>query len=196
MKCLGLDQSKGSTGWACWQTGWERPVFGHVCLGTAYTGRGRVFTKLRSTMIDLWSTVTEYDWVFFEAPIAHRKTQNTSDENRRIALGLSGCIEGVAYELGCPENRVFEYEDRSWRPDFIGRIENSEIKAAAKRAQRSARDPLKAAAKERCKQLGMLVKNDDEADAIGMLTYGILSQGITPPWLADEVLRPILGGSK
>jgi hypothetical protein len=35
--------------------------------------------------------------------------------------------------------------------------------------------------------------NDDEADAIAILTYALGLSGITPPWLADEVLRPVLG---
>lgn len=190
MKCLALDQSKSSTGWACWQPGWDKPVVGHVCLGTSYTPRGQVFTKIRSTMIDLWSTVSAYDWVFHEAPIAHRKTQNTSDENRRLALGLVAAIEGVAHELRC---KTREYEDRSWRPPFIGQTFNAEIKRAAKAAQRSARDPLKAATKERCRQLGITVTVDDEGDAVGILTYGILSHGVTPPWLSNEVLRPAIG---
>ena len=69
------------------------------------------------------------------------------------------------------------------------------IKRAATRAQKSARDPLKAATMERCRQLGMKPRNDDEADAIGILTYGLLLNGVTPPWIANEVLRPALGGA-
>lgn len=196
MKSLGIDQSKSSTGWACWQPGWERPVVGHVCLGTAYTCRGQVFTKLRSTMIELWSTVTEYDWVFHEEAIAHRKQQNTSEENRKLALGLTAYIEGLSYELRCSSSKVIGYEERSWRPDFIGRVHNDDIKRAARAAQRSARDPLKAATVERCRQLGIRVANNDEADAVGILTYGILSHGVTPPWIANETLRPMLAGAR
>lgn len=196
MKCLALDQSKSSTGWACWQTGWEKPVFGHICLGSSYTWNGGVYTKLRSTIFDLWATVTAYEFVFHEAAIAHNLVQGTSTANKVLALGLVAAIEGAADELGLRKQHVFAYESRSWRPDFIGRDVNHDIKAAAKRAEKTARDPLKAAVKERCRQLGIAVTNDDEGDAVGILTYGILGRGLTPPWLEGEVLRPILGGSK
>ena len=47
---------------------------------------------------------------------------------------------------------------------------------------------------ERCRQFGFTPRKNDEADAIGILTYAILLNGVTPPWLADETLRaPLLG---
>ena len=42
----------------------------------------------------------------------------------------------------------------------------------------------------RAKQVGFSVRKDDEAAAIGLLTYSLLfHEHVTPPWIADEVLR-------
>lgn len=187
MSYLALDQSKSRTGWAAWQPGWEKPVFGSVQLGSQYTSRGQTFTKLRSTIIDVWSTVTHFEYLFFEEPINHMMKGGTSEEAILLSLGMAGCIEGVGHELRC--RRVMKLSSSSWRPGFCGNDEISMIKRAAKAAQRSARDPLKAASMARCQQLGLKPGNDDEADAIGILTYGILSNGETPAWLRGEVLR-------
>lgn len=191
MTFLAIDQSKSRTGWAAWQSGWSKPVIGSVCLGSEYTSRGQVFTKLRSTIIDVWKTVCRFDVLFFEEPINHMMKGGTSENAILLSLGMAGCIEGVGYELRC--RRVIKLSASSWRPGFCGSDEVQLIKRAAKRAKESARDPLKAASVERCRQLGLRVSNDDEADAVGILTYGILCEGITPPWLTDEVLRAPIG---
>jgi hypothetical protein len=188
---LALDQSKSRTGWAAWRPGWEKPVVGSVQLGSQFTSRGQTFTKLRSTIIEVFQTVTRFEYLFFEKPINHMMDGGTSEEAILISLGLTGCIEGVGYELRC--RQVISYGASSWRPGFCGAGEVEMIKRAAKRAKQSARDPLKAASMERCRQLGIRVGNDDEADSVGILTYGILSKGETPPWIADEVLRTPLG---
>jgi hypothetical protein len=187
MSYLAIDQSKSRTGWAAWQPGWEKPRFGSVQLGSEYTSRGQVFTKLRSTIIDLWQTVTHFEYLFFEEPINHMMKKGTSEGAILLSLGMAGCIEGVGYELRC--RRVTKLSASSWRPGFCGSDDVQLIKRAAKRAQKSARDPLKAASVERCRQLGIHVQNDDQADAVGILTYGILLDEVTPPWIANEVLR-------
>src|SRR3546814_15740462 len=70
----------------------------------------------------------------------------------------------------------------TWRVNFIG-----SQKRGTKRAT------LKDLTKERCRQLGMKPQNDDEADAIGILTHAADSLGLSPPGTANEVLRPPLG---
>lgn len=185
MTYLALDPSKSNTGWAQWKPGWEHPIYGSVCLGSAYTSRGMVLTKLRQTLIDLF-TVNAFDVIFVEQAINLNMKHNTSPDNIRLSERLMGTIEGVGHELRV--RRIHEYEPREWQPGFCGRDEHKLIKRAAKEAQRSARDPLKAAVQERCRLYGFKPRNTDEADAIGILTYGLLSSGITPPWVAGEVL--------
>lgn len=192
MGYLALDLSKTATGWAAWKPGWEKPVCGTWKLGSPYTTRGQMNGKLHRNMMDVHQTVCRLTHIFVEEPINVHKSSNTSLGNIRISIGLAEHAESFAAAIGA-KDRYFEYNVESWRPDFVGRDESVLIKRAAKRAQRSATDPLKAATVARCKILGLSPKNDNEGDALGVLTYGLLQCGITPSWLADEVLRPALG---
>ncbi len=187
MSYLALDLSKSSTGWALWRPGMSKPIFGVWHLGGPKTTRGAAALKLNRNLTDL-RKVEKFDFMFVEAPVAHVKRKGTSERNVRLALSLHAHTESFASSKGM-DNRFFEYTPDSWRPEFIGRDENAMIKRAARLAEKSASDPLNAACKERCRQLGIQIRKDDEADAVGVLTYGILKRGITPPWLADETLR-------
>ena len=188
-----IDPSKSNTGWATWSTGWDAPRYGSKTLGSEYTTRGQTLVKMRELVIDLY-TINPIDFLFYEAPIAHKKGRNTSLENIRLSLALTGIIDGVACELRC--RHVTEIEPDHWQTDFCGRDERSLIKRAARAAGKSARDPIKEAVKERCRLYGFQPQNSDEADAIGVLTYGILSKGFTPPWISNETLRPMLEGGR
>lgn len=189
MSFLALDPSKTNSGWAQWKRGWRKPIYASVCLGTSYTGRGQTNTKLRQTLIDIY-TVEPFDVIFVERPICHLKTSNTSPDTVRLTLGIYGSLEGVAHELGIPKERIYEFDAKTgWQPGFCGREENRLIRRAAKLAQRDARDPIKAAVQEKCRQLGLRPQNSDQADAIGILTHGLLEAGIKPPWLESEILR-------
>jgi hypothetical protein len=55
-------------------------------------------------------------------------------------------------------------------------------------------DALKVATMLRARQLGYEPRKQDEADALGVLTYELLFREVTPPWLAGEVLRAPLAG--
>lgn len=193
MSFLALDPSKSNTGWCRWKRGYNAPRYGSTCLGTSFTSRGMTFKKLRILLIDQY-TVDPFDVIFAEAPIAHLMRKNSSTENARLALGFAATIEETADELGISKDRIFEYDPKSqWQPGFCGRDEDNLIRRAAKAAQKSSRDPIKAAVMERCRIYGFSPSNSDEADAIGIMTYGLLSNGITPPWLANETLRAPLG---
>lgn len=194
MKALALDQSKANTGWAIWQPGWELPRYGSIKLGSEYTSDGMLFTKLRTEIINLYSAMTAFEYLFYEEVISHRTGINNKDAVTLTLTGLRAVIEGVGYELRC--RSVKALSANTWRTDFCGRGETQLIKRAARTAKQSARDPLKAAAMERCRQLGMKPQNDDESDAIGILTYGLLRNGVTPPWIAQEVLRAPLSGER
>lgn len=197
MTFLALDQSKSRTGWAAWAPGWERPRYGSVQIGSEYTSDRQAFTKLRTTIIDLYSTVTQFEFLIYEEPIAHKQGVTTSEANILTLVGLRAIIEGVGYELRC--RSVDMVSEKDWRPPFIGRVENAQAKAEARMLKKqgdkraSARNTLKAMTMERCRLYGFVVRHDDEGDAIGLLTYGILSKGMTPPWIANETLRAPLG---
>lgn len=190
---LSLDLSKVSTGYALWRDSMDRPISGTWNLGDSRTPRGESSLKLNRQLTEL-RKAERFDFMFVEAPIAQRKRQGTSERNVRLALALHAHAESFAASKRM-FNRFLEYSEGSWRTGFLGKDENSLIRRAAKQAGKSARDPLKAASMERCRQLGLIAPNDDEADALGLLTYGLLSNGITPPWIARETLRPQLAGA-
>lgn len=197
MKALSLDLSKSSTGWAWWNGSPESTArFGSWTLGSDYTTNGQTFAKLQSCMVDLFE-VMPFEWIFVEPPIVPAQLQgNTTIHTIRLATGLMAHVESFAHAYRPVGVRgILEVNVESWRPDFIGKIENAEAKAEARRAKKagnaraSARDTLKALTMARCRQLGFAPRKNDEADAIGILTYGLLAKSVTPPWIANETLR-------
>ncbi len=189
MSYLALDLSKRSTGWALWKEGWDTARIGHWKLGSEYSSDGQVYGKLHRSLNDLFK-LERFEFVFIEEPINLHKTGGTSANNIRMSLGLNAHVESFAVARRC--RRLQEVNVSSWRQDFIGRDITGSARKEAKRAGKSARDQLKRLTIARCRQLGFTVSVDDEADAIGILTYGLSISGITPPWLANETLRPIL----
>lgn len=189
-----FDLSKSSTGWAVWQPGWDKPRYGHDQLGSEYTSRGGVFAKLHSVMLGIHQALTPIEFLFIEEPINPAQLQGgTTINTLRIASGLAAHAESFGFAMGC--RRIIEYNVSSWRPDFIGKFHNDEAKGVARRARKagdkraSARADLKLLTMLRCRQLGLSPRCDDEGDAIGILTYGLLNSGVQPPWLTSEVLR-------
>jgi hypothetical protein len=193
MKPLALDLSKTSTGWSYWDGTAERPRFGHWNLGSEYTTDGGVFARLQANMADLYA-VARFDWIYFEEPIHPANLSgNTNIRAIKLASGLAAHVESFGHALNC---RTKSINVEQWRKAFIGEDIARQTKANARRRGKSARDTLKALTMERCRQLGMAPRKDDEADAIGILTYACELNHITPPWLASEVLRPMFAGAK
>lgn len=201
MRILGLDLSKSSTGWCIWDGVAGEPRYGSERLGSEYTSDGQTFAKLHVLMHDLWRTISHFDYVAIEAAINPAQLQgNTTIQTIRLASGLAAHAHSFAYAMGCKP--VIEVNVSSWRPDFIGKFHSDEARRLARAAKKagniraSARDSLKALTMERCRQLGLNPRKDDEGDAIGILTYTVLTHGETPPWIANEVLRQPLGATR
>lgn len=199
MKILALDLSKSNTGWALWDGKSDKPRFGSWVLGSEYTTNGGVFAKLAQNLTDLHGLMP-FEGIVMETPIVPSQLQgSTTIHVIRLAGGLAAMVQYFSHVYrghnSDPIRFIDEVNVESWRPAFIGRIEDAQAKAEARRAKKagdkraSARDTLKALTIARCRQLGLTPRSNDEADAIGILTYGILARGKTPPWLADEVLR-------
>ena len=196
---LALDLSKSSTGWALWRDGWDTPRYGHWTLGSEFTTDGQVYAKLHRNLADLFK-VSTFDRLYFEEPInpAHL-TGNTSIATIWLLSGLAAHAQSFGYAKRCRMVKAVNVE--RWRKDFIGQMVVNQVRAGVRRARKggdtkaSATDKLKRLVIERCQQLGMAPRKNDEADAIGILTYSLLLDGITPPWLAAETLQPALAGA-
>jgi hypothetical protein len=180
---LALDLSKRSTGWAFWNGKPDQTArFGSWVLGSEYTSKGATYIKLHSNLAEMFQ-IMPFDRMFFEEPIHPAQLQGgTNIESLRVLSGVAAHAESFAAATGCRSQGI---NVSSWRGDFIG---------PQKRGTK--RPVLKELTMLRCQQLGFSPRKDDEADAIGLLTYGILLNGVTPPWLANEVLRQPLISNK
>lgn len=198
IRALALDLSKRSTGWAAWDGKAAMPRYGSWVLGSEYTTNGGVFAKLAANLAELHS-VMPFERIYVEPPIVPAQLQgNTTIQIIRLATGLAATLEYFAHqyrEHGTHPTRLpIEFNVETWRPAFIGRIADQTAKGEARRAKKagdkraSARDTLKDLTMARCRQLGLSPRSNDEADAIGILTHGLLFDQITPPWIAGEVL--------
>lgn len=197
---IALDLSKWSTGFAVWQPGWTRAHFGSWQLGSEYTADGAVFAKLHQNLIDL-RAVMPFDRIYHEEAInAANLGGNTNIRALRLASGLAAHVESFGYAMGC---QVASINIAKWRKDFVGAdmVKDTRAKhralAKAKGSKSSATAELKNITIERCRQLGMKPANTDQADAIGILDYALdFHEHVTPPWRAQEVLRPMLGAEQ
>lgn len=198
MSYLALDLSKTSTGWALWNASAPRPVFGRWRLGNEFSSNGQVYMRLHRCLSDMFR-VEQFERLYFEEPIDPRNLQgHTTYQTIELAFGLSGHAESFGAAKRCRTVKAINVE--RWRKDFIGDMVVREVKAGARRKRKAGdkanpTDQLKRLTMERCRQLGFNPSRHDEADAIGILTYAILLDGVTPPWIADEVLRAPLGGA-
>lgn len=194
-----LDLSKTSTGWAFWDEGTDAPRYGHWRLGSEYTTEGGVYAKLHRHMSDLHK-VTGFEKLYFEEPISPGHLQGgTTVQTIWLLSGLAAHAQSFGHIKRCRIVKAVNVE--RWRKDFIGDMVVREVKAGVRRRRKegdskaSATDQLKKLVIERCQQLGFSPKKNDEADALGILTYSILLDGVTPPWIANETLRPQIGSA-
>lgn len=199
MIILALDMSKTSTGWALWDSARDKPVYGHWVLGSAFTSDGGVFAKLHQHLHDLHQ-VMPFDSLYFEQKINPVNLQgHTTISTINLLSGLEAHAKSFGHVFGLRIVKAVSLDH--WRPDFIGKFEHSDAKARARRARKegdtraSARKDLKDLTMERCRLLGFTPRNDDEGDALGILDYACGLEGLTPPWRAAEVLRPMLGSA-
>jgi hypothetical protein len=198
VRLIALDLSKSSTGWAAWGVGQNaQPSYGHERLGSEYSSNGMTFCKLHKVLADLHA-VHRFDAIFYEQKINPQNLSGvTNIHTINIMAGLEAHTQSFAHAYGIRKCEAVDVG--RWRPAFIGRVEHSVAKADARRDRKagnqkaSARDTLKRLTMERAMQLGFSPRCDDEADAIGILTYACeVIIGTPPPWTANEVLRPMM----
>jgi len=158
---VGLDIAT-ATGIALWRDGTAAPSLMTVQLPSDPGEVGRPAERLRRTLADLHA-VEPITHLFFEASILPGKT--TAQTVYKLCA-LAGMAEWFAYRI---EAACRQVEQQSWRKHFIGRGtgKSAELKAMGIRA---------------CQLRGWEPRNDHEADAAGVLDYGLACFGISPPW--------------
>jgi hypothetical protein len=161
MAIIGLDLAT-TTGWALWKQGAPRPAWGTWKLPPDVDEVGRVMEKLRINLSDL-HRLDPIEYLFFEAPILPGLT-NIQTVYKLAAV--AAMAEWWAYKVGAECRQVLQ---QNWRKHYTGRGtgKSKELKQAAITAS---------------KMRGWNVSNDHEADALGVLDYGIHCIGKTAPW--------------
>lgn len=213
MNFLALDVSAASTGWAVWLNGdirrrFTSPKWPEIAdkLGLTATSKNwRVFDDGTSIAHGAWRLKTEwsregephaalhqrlavlheatgFEHVLYERALSPEQRGGASNEANDILVELIGHVKSFhfAYRL----RTLFGIHRASWQKEFIG-----------SQRRGTKRKTITDLYEERAHQLGFSFRKVDEAAAIGILTYGLLTRGIQPPWIANEVLRPALGSA-
>jgi hypothetical protein len=177
MTILALDMSKSRTGWAFWRPGMNcNAPFGHWVLGGEYSSEGMTYGKVHERLSEM-HMVEKITRIYMEQPIHPASlTGHTNIDTLRVLAGVCAHVHSFAAAMRLPV--PVEINVSSWRRGFIG---------PQKRGTKS--KTLKDLTMERCRQLGFAPKYDDQADAIGILTYALdHHEHVTPPWLSSERL--------
>lgn len=151
-------------------------------LKSEWTREGEPHARLHQRLSTLHG-MTGFEHVLFERALTPEQRGGASNEANDILVELIGHVKSFhfAYSL----RGLQGIHRASWQKGFIG---------PQKRGTK--RKTLIEMIEERAAQLEFSIRKDDEAAAIGILTYGLLTRNVTPPWLKDEVLiRPLVAGS-
>lgn len=177
------------TGWALWRTDMKNPVYGtwKFEFGTD----GQRFNGLQRKLHQLSTDYGGVDYLRIE----FNRHVHMGERAVDLGYGWKHAVEMYAAAYRIPIRMV---TTQQWRLDFVGRQEDSIIRAAAKAAKAvgedfKIRDKLKAATIARCRQLGWAPTDDNQADALGQLDTQIKENQIQAPWYASETLLAPLG---
>lgn len=167
---VGLDIATAS-GIAVYQDGAAAPRLMTVQLPADPGEVSRPMERLRRTLAALHA-VEPITHLFFEATILPGKT--TAQTVYKLCA-LAGMAEWFAHRIGAACRQV---EQQKWRKHFFGRGTGRS-------------EELKRLAMEACRIRGWAPANDHEADAAGVLDYGLACFDIAPPWRDAHLLRSV-----
>jgi hypothetical protein len=143
-------------------------------------GEPHIILHRRLTALHAFSP---FEHMIYERPLPPEHRGGASNQNNDILVELVGHVKSFHFAYGL--RGLLGIHRASWQAGFIG---------PQKRGTK--RKTLLNLIVERAGHLGFSVRKDDEAAAIGLMTYYLLfHRHITPPWLANEVLRPMLGAT-
>ena len=186
MVAVGLDIST-KLGVACWYPGTSQPTFTTVHLRGDPEDVGRPMEALRSHLADIHK-LEAITHLFFEATILpHARVGDDGKAHMRTSpqtvyklCALAGMAEWFAKRVDAHCRQV---EQQRWRKHFMGRGTgpSKELKEAAIAAARAR---------------GWNVQTDHEADALGVLDYGLSACFKIPvPWRDVHLFNGALAGA-
>lgn len=174
MSIVALDIAT-DTGVAVWYPDSDlgRPLLSTIRCPADPEEVARPMEKLRQALADIHS-MDPITHLFFEASILPnpkvneegRAVQQTTIKTVYKLCSLCGMAEWFAKRIDAQCRQV---EQQKWRKHFIGKGNGPTAE-------------LKRMAKEAARMRGWSPANDHEADAAGVLDYGLMCFNITPPW--------------
>ncbi len=166
MNFLGLDQAPNNTGWAASSDADNAKVsWGTIRMSDYGDDDQRMIRDFEFDMLGLIDRFKP-QWVFFEQ-IVIKIPINTPVLYSQFTL--VGLIQTICMQKNIPCEMVLIGE---WRKRFLGRANKPKSTPPSTKG----RDWLKEAAEIECARRGHLVSNDHEAEAIGILDYGMASK--------------------
>lgn len=176
---LGL--SRVSKNWRVYGDGEWSVAHGAWRLKTEWSREGEAHAKLESNL-GVLQRVFGIEHIIYERALAPQQRGGASNPGNDILVELLGIVKKFHFERRL--RRLEGVHRGSWQSEFIGRQKRG-----------TKRKTLLDLIEDRADQLGFTCRKNDEAAALGVLTYWLLTNSFQPPWLQDEVLRPILGGA-
>lgn len=175
MQVLALDQSPTATGWAIGAPN-GKPLWGLLKLKKWGDDEGE-----RLVEFDIWirKIITEHHitHVFYEAPFLPGHGNFHSIEPQFFLIGH------INYVSALHKLPVQQVAMQSWRSRFLGTTKAVGLKGEA------ARKELKQMAIRACAIRGWLVENDNCAEALGILDYGLSALDRKHAGKADILFR-------
>lgn len=182
MSFVALDLSIRSTGWAAWTAGQALPSYGIWNLASHIDHSPKAFVRLHQSLLELHKQ-DPIESLVFEEPIPPGQLQgHTNIETIVGAVGLATHAMSFAEALGIRKRAI---PITAWRRNFFGSIP---------RGTKSA--DLKHMAMTKCRELGFEPSKHDAAEALGILDYQLLVEGVLAPWRKTHVLERDLAGER
>lgn len=189
-----------SCGWAAWKPGMDAPAHGIIPLPSPTAGNiGQALVRheqhIRFIERELGPIAgLSYEWTPPPSgkaktkpgakpdEVVHEDAIRTNMRTLKIMLGLSGNIERMSAVLGVPCEPI---NNASWRRVVLG-----------KQPFGTKKPKWKELSKAWAAEMGLVVKGDDDADALGQLTYRLIKLNIWHPWRDAAIRGALFSGGR
>lgn len=154
-------------GWAYFRKGGNRVETGTWRLGDAKVTKGDRYLRLMKNLMTFFAS-HEVTGIAIEEPAYSR---NNSGSSKSMSEAWIPVVSLFCAMKGLPEPAVAA--STSWRKAFLGYGQLSKAQRAKYPTDKARREHWKNETIERCQQRGSQPKNDNEADAIGILFWAV-----------------------
>lgn len=180
MDVLALDLSKRSTGFARHASGDAKPRHGVWQLGGQFTGMGDVFLKVHRCLADE-CVFGKPDLIAYEEPLLLGPAAgNTTADTQKLLIGLAMHVESFCAAKNIPCRPISLAQWRRW---FTPELQKPHIKNDLGVTIKNPSYDPKGDVIRRCKQLGLAPESDNDADALGILSYARALEKVVMPWM-------------